>query len=82
MRVGTNWVVFDLPFTHHKHLELEAWTHERPDRHFRVSFDSKGDHAGLRIHGQLGRFMVGFTVYDDRHWDYENDRFTAKEKKK
>ncbi len=36
-------------------------------------FTTKEDHAGLNIMlGVLG-YAVHFSIYDTRHWDYEND---------
>lgn len=40
---------------------------------FRIEFSwtTKEDHAGLRIEFGLIGYKATFTVYDNRHWDYE-----------
>jgi hypothetical protein len=35
--------------------------------------NNKDDHAGLHIRVQLGKIFLCFSVYDSRHWDWEND---------
>ncbi len=37
------------------------------------SWTTKQDHAGLRIDFGLIGYKVTFTVYDNRHWDYEKE---------
>lgn len=39
-------------------------------------FRTKGDHAGLTFFVQLWSWcFFEFNVHDDRHWNYEEDRF-------
>jgi hypothetical protein len=33
------------------------------------------DHAGLEIDMYLPELYVGFSIYDARHWDYENGKW-------
>jgi hypothetical protein len=40
-------------------------------------FKTKGDHPGLKMSFQIHRWYIGFTFYESRHWDYENDRYES-----
>lgn len=42
---------------------------------FDVSFSTRGDHAGLKFHVALGRFLFEAAAYDVRHWNYKEGRF-------
>jgi len=39
---------------------------------FQVQYTIRTDHAGLRIELGLFGYELGFSIYDIRHWDYEN----------
>lgn len=61
----TEWKGWELQWDHwgwHKILDLE------------VRFSLKGeDHAGLYLEFGLLGYSIMFSVYDSRHWDYENN---------
>ncbi len=58
-----------------KTLETGYQICKESDVDFYLSFKTKGDHARLRFNFQLWKFMFEFNVCDDRHWNYEADRF-------
>jgi|LauGreDrversion4_2_1035121.scaffolds.fasta_scaffold3139805_1 hypothetical protein len=37
----------------------------------------KGDHAGLHMMFGLFGYSVEFSIYDTRHWDWENDTWIS-----
>jgi len=62
----------------HKYWEIQA---EMPSDladlfGFNIELSSKRDHAGFRFEVELFRFIYfHLWIYDNRHWDYENDRW-------
>lgn len=47
---------------------------------FQVQLSSKCDHAGFRIKIELLKlFFFEFAICDNRHWDYDNDRWETYE---
>jgi hypothetical protein len=40
---------------------------------FQLQYTTRTDHAGLRFELGLFGYELGFTIYDIRHWDYENN---------
>ena len=59
--------------TKHKAWELEHTFYDGMIIDCDFKFSTKGDHAGLSIMLGLLVYGVHFTVYDTRHWDYENN---------
>lgn len=63
----------------HKYFEAEAYLVEHEastvDIEFRFNPFGGCDHAGARFYACLGRFQFGVSFYDNRHWDYDNDRW-------
>lgn len=57
----------------HKCYEFNYYSEESVDYYTRVSLTTKGDHAGLKINLRIRRSEIEVHVYDDRHWDWEND---------
>ena len=56
----------------HKAWEFNGYrTHLLVDLDFKLNF--KGDHAGLTFMFGLVGYTVEFSIYDTRHWDYENN---------
>ena len=49
------------------------------DNLFRIEFELnvKQDHAGVNLELGLFGYEIHFTVYDNRHWDYENDKWVV-----
>jgi len=35
----------------------------------------KRDHAGVLVRFELLGFFISFDLYDNRHWDYDNDKW-------
>lgn len=66
---------FNVPFTKHKYVELETDLCKDSNVYGRFGLTTKGDHPGLSISLQLHVFSFYFTLYDDRHWDFDNDCF-------
>lgn len=44
---------------------------------FKIGLDitNRGDHAGIMFELNLFGFDLNFHFYDQRHWDYENNRY-------
>lgn len=44
---------------------------------FRIEFEitTQQDHAGMNIELALLGYQIGFTIYDNRHWNYEENRW-------
>lgn len=40
-------------------------------------FTNKQDHAGLEIVLGILGYGIHFNIYDNRHWDYENNRWAV-----
>ncbi len=38
-------------------------------------FNIRQDHAGINLELGLLGYEIHFTIYDNRHWDYENKRW-------
>lgn len=60
----------------HKSLEVgfqvNKWA--RFDLYCRLNFTGR-DHAGLKVHLQLGWVLFEFNLTDSRHWNYLEDRW-------
>ena len=63
----------ETPFKH-KYIEGQII---KNDNLFRIEFEFtvRQDHAGLNLEFGLLGYEVNFTIYDHRHWDYENGRW-------
>ena len=60
----------------HKNWELEAGKHEDWSWFFFVlKWTRNCDHAGLDFNFELLGFWISFTIYDCRHWNYEEKRY-------
>ena len=58
----------------HKAWEFNGYTtHQIIDIDCRLTV--KGDHAGLHLMFGLFGYSLEFSIYDTRHWDYENNRW-------
>lgn len=56
----------------HKAWEFYVYrTHQIIDAELRLTF--KGDHAGLLTLFGLFGYALEISIYDTRHWDYENN---------
>lgn len=68
--------VFKVPFLKNKFVEVDiSFDNEDDDFNYRLSYASKGDHAGTRLFVTAKKFMFFCAFYDNRHWDYDNDCF-------
>lgn len=60
----------------HKSLEMGVQCDfNEPDVDFMIRFNTRGDHAGLTTHLQLGRLFLEFNIIDDRHWNWDENRW-------
>lgn len=66
-----------VPFTTNKFVEFQTSCSFQPEFDVLFRFKTKGDHPGLKASIQIHKWYVGFTFYDSRHWDYENDRYES-----
>ena len=56
----------------HKAWEFNVYrTHQIIDAELRLTF--KDDHAGLLVLFGLFGYALEISIYDTRHWDYENN---------
>lgn len=67
----------DLSLTRHKSLsvQLSWWPEHASDLYLRFRASTKGDHAGVNLSWQVAYLMFDIDLYDNRHWDDENDRW-------
>ena len=78
-REGWHYLFVRLPF--HKSLEVgvqDTGQYVGVSRHFDLYFrlNLRGhDHAGFKFFVQFWRLFFEFNVCDDRHWNYEADRW-------
>lgn len=42
---------------------------------FEFEFTIRQDHAGMNLELGLFGYEIHFTIYDNRHWDYENGQW-------
>jgi len=42
---------------------------------FEIKWDRKGDHCGFSIFFEPGPFLFSINLYDNRHWNWQKDRF-------
>ena len=61
--------------TKNKHCELEHTYYDGMLLDCEFKFTTKEDHAGLSIMLGILGYAVHFSIYDIRHWDYENKRW-------
>jgi hypothetical protein len=69
---------------------IKWWSGETPIEHkfwevqilkgpelFRIEFEvtTQQDHAGMNLELGLLGYHIGFTVYDNRHWNHEEHRW-------
>ena len=69
---------------------IKSWAGETPIKHkfwevqilkgpdlFRIEFEftTQQDHAGINIELALFGYQIGFTFYDNRHWNNEENRW-------
>lgn len=68
---------FDIKLTRNKSFsaQLSWWPEHASDLNFRLNVSTKGDHAGVDFSWQVWYLMFCVNLYDNRHWDDENDRW-------
>lgn len=71
--------LYDCHLFGHKYFEVQLGKWDDIDTNVRFSLTTKGDHAGIRFGIQIRRHMFHIDVYDDRHWNYEEDRWEVYE---
>jgi hypothetical protein len=66
---------FKLP---NKYWELQISLFENnPDIfNFVLNWSRKCDHAGFEFRVEILPFYFSFKIYDNRHWDFENDNWS------
>lgn len=65
--------VYETPFKH-KYLELNVY---RDDNLLTLSMNltHRQDHAGLDVHLGFAGYNLHVNLYDNRHWNYEKNRY-------
>lgn len=64
----------------HKCLETGVQRQEKNGFDLYWRFRTRGDHAGLTFYFEFFGWLFEFNIHDDRHWDYEKDRFCSSDK--
>jgi hypothetical protein len=82
MRVGKvilNWKLIIFPITKNKSFEYQLELGRKfADQPFELSLNwsHKQDHAGIKfIFSVYKLFWISFTIYDNRHWNFTEDRW-------
>ena len=59
----------------HKYWEFQSTNAlgSGPYFNFSISWTRKTDHAGFQVTFEILDFMVDFKIYDNRHWDWDNN---------
>lgn len=57
-----------------KHWEIQVIKNDNLFR-FEFEFTVRQDHAGVNLELGLFGYEIHFTIYDNRHWDYEKDQW-------
>lgn len=71
---------FPTIFSEHKHFEFSFQWRSQICKWIELSFSykEKCDHAGLYfVFSFLKLFFIEFSIYDDRHWNYNEDRWAS-----
>lgn len=63
----------DGKFTKHKFWELEVQYLSSKVLEINVCYSVRKDHAGIALTFGLMGYCVHLQIYDNRHWDYENN---------
>lgn len=68
-------LIFDRHLFAHKAfcVQFSLWPEHSPDLYIRFRASTKGDHAGINLSWQVGHLMLDIDLYDERHWDDDND---------
>lgn len=48
---------------------------EGPYFNFKIEWSRNCDHAGFVFLLEIHKFMFDFKIYDDRHWDYDYNKY-------
>jgi hypothetical protein len=43
--------------------------------YFSINWSIKGDHAGFSINIEIFKWAFSFKIYDNRHWNWNENRF-------
>jgi hypothetical protein len=63
--------------TKNKYLELSLTLQRKTNTYFwlDISWSKETDHAGFRFDFQFFKLAFCFNIYDNRHWDYELNKW-------
>ncbi len=73
--------LFDIHFPiskkFHKYFELESQINKEFWELFKIfiHWSRKTDHAGINIHLSIMWWFIDFNIYDNRHWNDDENRF-------
>ena len=74
-----SWDFVSIPITNNKSIEYQL---ELGDRlatkpfEFSLRWTHNSDHAGIRFAFSIYKlFFLELSIHDNRHWDYENNRW-------
>jgi len=70
-------MVFYRSITKNKSIEIQFDKFEGSTNIFSFIFNltHSMDHAGLNISIDIWKYSFHFIIYDNRHWDYDNNRY-------
>lgn len=69
----------DFKISENKTLEIEVTKESKSDLSFYISYTTRTDHAGLKFGIRIYKYDLFFAIADNRHWNYEQDRWMTKE---
>ena len=71
-----DYALWHRQLTQHKHAEMQVSHHGNDLLALRFSFAPSGrDHAGLMLEFSVLRYCASITIYDHRHWDYDQNQW-------
>lgn len=78
------WTSFTVSKKYNKYGEIQSWNNYAGATNpfdIKLSWTMKCDHAGFDFYIEIWSFMFNFKIYDNRHWDYDNDQWEVYDKK-
>jgi hypothetical protein len=75
----SDWIEFDNKIIGCKHKCFSLQSGYADDKvvslKFEISFSRKMDHAGFDLRIELFKIYLYFSIYDDRHWNEEENKW-------
>ena len=78
MTATKDWFFRDWNLTRHKNFEVQIGRWDKMINVLELELDARlrgHDHAGIRFSFGVGPFYIYLNMYDDRHWNYNENRW-------